>query len=96
MSGKWRGPKRLFKARPAAPEFTPEMAADMEKLRRARQVIDPFRTYRMRMPDGGVFEATGADLIATGEATTALIDSIHRGDDPRVVAAAFARLDRTL
>jgi hypothetical protein len=88
-----RKPKRLFRTRSPSPDFP---SADVATLRRARGTLDPFRTYRLRMPDGSTFETTGADMIATGEAMAGLLESINRGDDPRVIMAAFERLDRTL
>jgi hypothetical protein len=97
MSKKWSGPRRLFKDRPGMPDpMPPDVAGSVDKLRKARESIDPFRTYRLAMPGGGVFEATGADLIAHAEATASLADAIRRGEDPRVIRAAFDRLDRTL
>jgi hypothetical protein len=87
-------PRRLFRNRPdAPPEFPSERVAQLE---RARDFVDPFQTYRMELPDGSIFETTGAELIATAEAAASLARSIERRDDPRVIAAGFDRLHRTL
>jgi hypothetical protein len=89
-------PKRLFRQRPAPDAEPPKFPAELvEKLKKAREAIDPFQTYRMQLPGGGVYEVTGAELIATAESSVALAESIHRGDDPRTIAAKFRRLDST-
>jgi hypothetical protein len=72
------------------------VAATVEKLRQARERLDPFATYRGRMPDGTLVEMTGAEMIADAEAYVAVADAIRRGEDPQVVKAAFERLQRTL
>jgi hypothetical protein len=82
------------------PEHPPEMSAaareHFDKLRHARQHIDPFGTYTLRLPDGSVFECDGASAIATAEASVAVVDAIGRGEDPRVIMAAFDRLNGTI
>lgn len=87
-------PRRMFRER-RIPEMTPEMKASLDKMRDSRAAIDPFRTYCMQMPNGQFVEATGAELIATAEATVSLHDAINRGESPEVLKAAFERLDRT-
>ena len=86
-----RGPRRARQT-----EGLPPVPPGLEALRAARSTIDPFRTYRMATPDGGVFEATGAELIATSEAMASVVGAIERGEPRAVVLAAFERLNRTL
>ena len=87
-------PRRLFRKRPdSPPEFPSKEVAQLE---RAREFVDPVRTYRTELPDGGTFEVTGAQMIAMLEAMTSLARSIERRDDPQVIAAGFDRLHRAL
>lgn len=88
--------KREARERVAEWGISPDFPADeLERLRKVREHIDPFQTYRLEMPDGSIRETTGADLIASAEAIVSVVDCIGRGDDPRVIAAAFDRLFRT-
>jgi hypothetical protein len=83
-------------ARLAGPGLPPEEVREaLDLMRRIREVVDPSRTYRMRMPDGRVFEIAGADLIATSEAMIAVQDAVDRGEPPEVLKAAFDRLHAT-
>jgi hypothetical protein len=95
-----RRPHRLFRHRPSRdsePEKLPGFPSELiNKLKMARERIDPFRTYRMRMPDGSVHELSGADAIATAEAHVSLAEAVNRGEDPQVLKAKFERLFRTL
>jgi hypothetical protein len=63
-----------------AEEPPPEVADSIEKLRSARRVVPPWAHYAMQMPDGSVFHTSGAALIQTAEAFTALDDARRRGD----------------
>jgi hypothetical protein len=77
-------------------EMTPELAEHFDKLRHAREAVNPFGVYTLQWPDGSSYSATGADLIATAEASVRCVDAIERGEDPRVIMAAFDRLDKTM
>jgi hypothetical protein len=89
MSERRPGPER-------PPEMTPAAAEHFARLRQARQHIDPFGRYTLRLPDGSTYSATGADLIATAEASVRCVEAIGRGEAPSVIRAAFDRLDRTM
>ncbi len=69
-------PRRMFKQNPM-----PTIPAGADQLRDARKAVDPFRTYRMRMPDGEVMEVDGADLIRDVDAMVALVDAQRAGDE---------------
>jgi hypothetical protein len=92
--------QRLFRHRPSRdsePDKLPEFPAELiNKLKLARERIDPFQTFRMPMPDGSVHEVTGADLIALGEAQVSLAEAVNRGEDVQVLKAKFERLFQTM
>jgi hypothetical protein len=67
----------------------------IDKLRRARDVVDPARVYRLQMPDGSIFSATGAELIETAEAAVGLVDAAESGNMARQ-RAALARFEADL
>src|SRR5262249_12436420 len=59
-------------------ELLSELGESRGLLRRAREILDPSRTYRMRLPDGRVVEVTRADVIAAADAAVALHDAVDR------------------
>src|SRR5687767_5663586 len=71
-----RKPKRLFRTHPSHPAIPPAV----EALRGVRSAVTPWETYRLRLPDGHVEQATGAELIDLADAMTALADADRRGD----------------
>jgi len=82
-----RGNRPPRRDRPGVGEIPPEI----ETLRDARTVIDPARTYRLQMPDGSTFSATGAELLETAAAAVAVADADRAGDD-EAMRQALARL----
>jgi hypothetical protein len=89
MSMKWPKPR---------PKIDPLEDGELaEKFKLARSRIDPFRTYRLAMPDGTVFEAEGADMIKDADNMAALIEANKRNDYEgfeRVMKRIMGTLDR--
>jgi hypothetical protein len=81
IAGRLR-PRRLFlfRRRPGAGGVTPEITASdraaVARIRRAWAALRPTCTYRLRLPGGGIAEATSKELIATAEAIIALHDVV--------------------
>jgi hypothetical protein len=73
----------------------PEIPPAADKLRDAHKVIDPNRTYAIEMPDGSVHESTGAELIATADDFTALVDAQRAGNE-RGMRKAVEKIRRSL
>jgi hypothetical protein len=77
-------------------ETVPEKREMIGRMRRIREVVDPFQAYEVPSPDGsGTGTIPGADLIATAEASVALADAIDRGEPPEVLKAALDKLNVT-
>lgn len=76
-------PKRLFRNRPALPPMPP-IPPEAEKLRHARDVIDPDRIYEMEMPDGKIMRTSGRELLATSDNMLALVDAQKAGDEEAI------------
>ena len=85
-----RGNRPPRRDRSVAGGFIPPGA---ELLREAPKVIDPAKTYRLRMPDGELFESSGADLLETAAAFLALADADRARDDD-AIRRAVARIER--
>jgi hypothetical protein len=77
---KRRHPGRKPSERRAALEGLPPIPPGLDELRKARSVVDPARTYRMRMPDGSIFETTGTEMLASADAFVAMADAQLAGD----------------
>ena len=86
MKKKPRKPKRLFKHRERVP-----LPPQVEQLRDAHKVIDSNQSYRLMLPDGSIFESTGAEMIATADAYVALADAQKAGDE-RSIRKALERI----
>lgn len=57
-----------------------DVQPEVDKLRNAHKVVDPAKTYSVRLPDGSIFQATGAELLETADATVAVADAQLAGD----------------
>ena len=66
---------------------TKQMMKDAKKLANARSFVDEKKLYRMELPDGGMMEVSGAELIRTGEAFAELLAAGASGDAERMRAA---------
>jgi hypothetical protein len=87
-----RPPRRLLRKnrKAAAPKILPLPPVD--RLRRAVEAINPAARYRHVLPDGQVFEATGAELLETAGMMLAMADARESGDQAAFAKAAIAFL----
>ena len=69
----------------------PPIPPEVDMLRRAVKIIDPYRTYQLAMPDGSTFTTTGAEMIETADAYIAL-DDAQRAANWRGMVKALARI----
>ena len=73
------------------PRGMPPIPPKADLLRDAHKYIDPHHVYALEMPDRSFLTITGADLIQTADAITALVDA-HRAGDRRSIARALTRI----
>ena len=74
----------MRKARKRRDRAGPPIPPRAGELRHARRFIDPAESFLLKMPDGSFFSATGAELLATADMFTSLIDAQRSGDVKRI------------
>jgi hypothetical protein len=66
---------------------TPTSPPGLDRLRDARDVIDPGAVYVMALDDGSALIVPGASLLETTSAFAAMVDAVRAGDQSRARAA---------